>query len=366
MNTGPDASSRTFKSSMTFMTRTSSVILGHLDFSSVLLRLIGMELYKIRRRVMSKVLGSIAITVAILVFLFVSLGTVFVLNGPAETFAPCVATGPNGQAAPGQGTPATGPGLPNSCPQYTAAQLAQMKQDALRNVSEPLRLPNSLNFVSEAALGPATILIIILIGSIAGGEFNIGTVRLMFTRGPMRGQFLLAKYGAALVCIIITVLAMTFIGILTGEAVNPISGISQTADFLSPGWVGHALLYLLVVMLNWFIYAVIAVFFGTLGRSTVAGIVGALTWFFAEPIVTGVLGIAALFNKGPLGDFLKAIPDYLTGSNISALEQNQGQYLFGGSAAALSDLHAVIVLAVYLAAFIGLTWWLNESRDITN
>ena len=31
-----------------------------------------------------------------------------------------------------------------------------------------------------------------------------------------------------------------------------------------------------------------------------------------------------------------------------------------------SNLQALITLAVYLAVFIGLTWWLNESRDVTN
>ncbi len=49
--------------------RTDSVILGRQGYASVLLRLIGMEMYKIRRRIMSKVLVSIAIVIAILVFL---------------------------------------------------------------------------------------------------------------------------------------------------------------------------------------------------------------------------------------------------------------------------------------------------------
>ena len=60
--------------------RTESVILGRQDYVSVLLRLIGMELYRIRRRIMSKVLISIAIFIAILVFLLFSLNTFFQLE----------------------------------------------------------------------------------------------------------------------------------------------------------------------------------------------------------------------------------------------------------------------------------------------
>jgi ABC-type transport system involved in multi-copper enzyme maturation permease subunit len=119
-------------------------------------------------------------------------------------------------------------------------------------------------------------------------------------------------------------------------------------------------------MLDWFIYATIAIFFGTLGRSTVAGIVGALTWLFVEPILGSILKLVGTFSQGPFGNFLKAIPDYFIGNNTGALLQNQGQYIFGGSGSSLSNLHALVVLAVYLAAFIGLSWWINEHRDVTN
>jgi ABC-2 type transport system permease protein len=82
--------------------------------------------------------------------------------------------------------------------------------------------------------------------------------------------------------------------------------------------------------------------------------------------VGGILKLAGTFSQGPFGNFLKTIPDYFIENNIGALLQNQGQYIFGGSGSSLSDLHALLVLAVYLAAFIGLAWWINEHRDVTN
>jgi ABC-type transport system involved in multi-copper enzyme maturation permease subunit len=315
-----------------------------------------MEMYKIRRRIMSKVLFSIAIFLAILVFFLFSLNTFFILNAPPESFSP---------PCPPTNTPSQGQTQPN-CPPPTTAQVAEFRENALRNASEPLRLPTSLSLAIQVALSAGTILIIILIGSSAGGEFSIGTVRLMYTRGPTRLQFLLAKVGVALFCAVIGILIITLTGILIGQALNVLSGIPQVLDFLNASWIQHTLLYLLVAILDWFIYATIAIFFATLGRSTVAGIVGALTWLFVEPILASILKLAGTFSHGPLGNVLKAIPDYFIGNNTGALLQNQGQYIFGGNGSSLSNLHALAVLLVYLAVFIGLSWWINEHRDVTN
>ena len=51
--------------------------------------------------------------------------------------------------------------------------MTQSREIALRNASEPLRLPTSLSLAVQVALSAGTILIIILIGSSAGGEFSI-------------------------------------------------------------------------------------------------------------------------------------------------------------------------------------------------
>lgn len=306
-------------------TRTSTVILGRMDFWSILFRLIGMELYKIRRSFMSKVLVTVAAALALLVVLTVSIEVALSLNIPGNTLADLAA------------------------------------------LSEPLRLPISLEMATtQGEFNPAIILLIILIGSSAGGELGIGTVRLLFTRGPWRGQFLLAKYGAALVCAVVGVLGMALLGVIAGQLLNILSGVPQNWHVVSVAWGEHALLYLLVTMLNWCMYAVLAVFFGVLGRSTAAGVGGALTWFFAEPIVSSILTAAGSFSGGAVAVFLRALPDYFMGNNARALQLNQAAYLFGGSGSSQSDISALITLAVYLVALISLTWWLNESRDVTN
>ena len=339
--------------------RSASVILGRQDYLSVVLRLIGMELYKLRRRAMSKVLGIIAVVLAVLPFALIALGVFATANAPVGSFSnSCQQITPNGQAPQG---------APPACPTPSPAQVAQERQTIVEGASAPLRLPEALNVAVEYGLIVGIILLVILVGSVTGGEYSAGTIRLLFIRGPTRTQFLIAKLGASLIVIVIGMLIMTALGIVTGQVFNPVSGIAQSGAFWSGAWPGHALLYLCIAILNWFMFAVIAIFFATLGRSTVAGVVAGLGWLFAEPILGGVLTLLGDLSKGAVGAVLKAIPNYFINTNFDTLLNDQGQYLsFNTSTSTVSVTHAIIVLLVYFALFIGLTWWIQKRRDVTN
>ncbi len=310
------------------------ISLGRQDYISVLLRLVGMELYKLRRRVMSKVLSIIALLSVVLVFLLIAL-VVALFLGSAQS------------------------------------------QLAVRSASEPLRLPLSLYVVAQVILPLGQVLIIILAGAIVGGEYAVGTIRLMFTRGPGRIQFLLAKVIALVSCIVLSVVGMTVLGILLGSLLNLITGVAPNFVFITGAWLGHALLYMLITMLALFMYAMMAFWFATLGRVTAAGMAGALVWnFLAEPVLKFVFGVLASVTGGAMAHLWGAVPDYFISNNISTLLQNQGTSLFGlvlpgqvltsGSAYPLSDLHALLVLVGYLILFIGLSWWITVRRDVTN
>ncbi len=172
--------------------RSASVVMGRQDYLSVVLRLIGMELYKLRRRAMSKVLGIIAVVLAVLPFALVAFGTFATANAPANSFAPpCQAFNAPGSSQSQQ------PGPPSGCATPSPAQVAQERQSIVQTTSAPLRLPNSLNVAVQYGLIVGIVLLVILVGTIAGGEYGTGTIRLLFIRGPTRTQFLLAKLGAA-------------------------------------------------------------------------------------------------------------------------------------------------------------------------
>ena len=333
--------------------RASSVLLGRQDSLSVILRLVGMELYKIRRRAMSKVFSIISLVVVIGAFLVISLATIYAVNSPPTAFVPPSCAQSNN--APGCTTQ-----------QPSAAQANQAKQTAILGYSEPLRLPLSLNIVTTIIDFLGEILIIILAGSIVGGDYSVGTVRLMFTRGPTRGQFLLGKIGALIVCIVLAFVVLTLLGILSGLLLNFISGVAPATGFFTAGWLVNALLYTVLCMLSVFVYAMMALFLATMGRSTAAGVAGALGWALIEPVVGSVLKLVGTLLKGTTGSIISAIPDYFVSNNLSTLIQNQGQNVFNSAAAQISNLHALIVIAVYLVIFIGLSWWITVRRDVTN
>ena len=302
-----------------------TIIRGRQDFFSILLRLTRMELYKIRCRTMSKVLATISILSMLLFFLVVLLVTLVIVQK-------------SGQINP-----------------------------------SPLLPPLSLYLASQVVLILGEVLIIILVGTLVGGEYGVGTIRLLLTRGPKRSQFLLAKAAAALVCCALGTIVMIALGIVLGLAFNLTTGVPFTFDFFTPAWSGHAILYALIIIFSLFVYSMLALFLATLGRSTAAGIAGALTWLLlGETVLRTILDVIGTATGGATGDFLRAIPNYFIGSNTGALLQNQYQSLgfFGTSSfsspGSIGDLQAILVLVVYVAAFIGLSLWLNQKRDITN
>ena len=308
-------------------TRASSVLIGRQDYLSVLLRLTEMELYKIRRRTMSRVLSSISIIATLSLFGLIALAAFLAIN--------------NGT------TP-----------------------ENVRNFTEALRLPRSLVLIEQLLLTLGQILIIILVSTIVGGEYNSGTIRLMLTRGPSRTQFLLSKVGAAITCIGLGVVAITVLGVLTGLLLNLATGVAPDFVFFSATWSVHVLLYLLIIILGLFTYAMMALFLSTLGRATATGLAGVLTWsFLIEPVIEVISNFGRNIS-GPTGSFFQSLPDYLIGTNISALLGNQSQYVFPTSSVAqiapVSDLHALLVLAAYIVIFIGLAWWITMRRDVTN
>ncbi len=337
-------------------TRQDSIVMGNSSYLGVLVRLIGAELYKIRRRVMSKVLSIVALIIMILFFCIISIGSFFVLATPAATYltvSSCLSP------------PAAGAPCANQSP--TQAELNQAKLDALTIASSPLRLPASLDFAFDVVSTVGLVLIVILTGTIVGGEYGVGTIRLMFTRGPTRTQFFLAKIGAILVCIILGVLVTVPIGILTGALLNLFTGIGINFSLLTASWFLHSILRLFITMLGLFMFAMIALCLATLGRATVAGVTGALVWWGLEVIIGSVLLLVGNNLGGSLAAVAKAIPNYFITDSINALSQNQSHYLSPTEqAGAVPDWQALIVLAAYLIVLIGVACWVNQKRDVTN
>ena len=334
------------------VTRVAPIAMGRKDYLSVLLRLIGMDVYKVRRRLMSKVLLLAGTLVIAFVFVVLGLAAWRIASQPVTSYAP-----PNCAVHQVEG-----------CINHSPATLADMqheKQRILNGGAQLMNIPGVWNVEERVVIEILVVLGIILAGALVGGEYSLGTVRLMFTRGPTRVQFLIAKIVVLAIYVIPAILFLILLGTIIGAVMAHLVGIGTGLSFFTADTFGHLVLYLLLGMLYWFAYMLMALFFGTVGRSTVAGIVGPLIWLAIEPLLGNVIAVLTGNFSGGLADFIKAIPDYFLGNNLTSLLHNQGSVLAFSEPGAYTNGHSLLVVAGYLLVFVGISCWLTVRRDIT-
>ncbi|MDQ2716413.1 MAG: hypothetical protein M3Z08_16030 [Chloroflexota bacterium] len=326
---------------------------GSHGFFAVLFRLIVMEIDTLRRRRLSRVLVAVGMGIVIVVLLGIGLRTLQNIHTPASAYAPPLCSAGSHAA-----------GCSNHVP--TLADRERYKQLSVKNLAQELIPPGLLQLLNLLLGNALFILLIVLVGSMVGGEYSLGTVRLLFTRGPGRLQFLLAKVLTTAICAVALYLLLTATMLLCGFGLHQIFGLPFDGRFLTPAWLGHTGLFIGWGMLGWFVYGMMALFFGTVGRSTVVGIVGPLIWVSAETILTKLFQLVVGSSSGSWGSVLKSIPDYFVGNSLGSLLQNQGYVVYGGSAGALPNVSAGLMVALYLTLFLGLACWFTVRRDVTN
>ena len=335
------------------ITRTAPVVMGRKDYLSVLLRLIGMDLYKVRRRLLSKMLLLVATLVVALVFFGLGIAAWHFASQPVTSFVPdqC-AVFPNNAGC------ITHPA--------TLADMQHEKQRILNGAAQFLNMPGVWYTEEHFFILALVVLGVILAGALVGGEYSLGTVRLMFARGPTRLQFLFAKIVVLAIYVIPTILFLMLLGMVIGAVMAQLAGSGTGLSFLTAAHFGHLVLYLLLAMLYCFAYMLMALFFGTVGRSTVAGIVAPLIWLAIESLISSSIAVLTNNSSGGLADFMKAVPDYFLGNNLTSLLHNQGHALSFSDPGSYSDGHSLLVIAVYLVVFAGVACWLTVRRDVTN
>jgi ABC-type transport system involved in multi-copper enzyme maturation permease subunit len=325
--------------------RVAPIMLGRQDYVSVLLRLTGMDLYKVRRRLLSKVLLLVGTLLIGGGFLIGGITAIHDVSLPATSFATY------------------------SCTQFphdpqcldhppTQADYQRAKQQAVNGLAIYLNMPGAWNAEERFVIEQFAVLGVILAGTLVGGEYSLGTVRLMFTRGPTRLQFLLAKIAVLAICVVPTMLFLILLGSSVGAVMAHLAGLGAGMDFVTPAIVGHFALFTFLGILYWFSFMLMALFFGMLGRSTVAGIIGPLVWLLIEPRFSEFLSQTT--------GFAQHVPDYFLGTNLLSLIHDQEHALSIGDAGAYPTGHAVWVVAIYLIVFVGVACWLTVRRDVTH
>lgn len=329
---------------------------GSGDWPAQTLRVARWLLYTVRRRAMGKVIfgllvGSLALVTAVqTLFYFIALN-----------------------AVPQGGSCVSENGGPPVCQQLSPDQVLAAQQAAAKSVAMGLTFPQSLTVVEVLVSLIGVIVLTTMAGSVVGGEYGHGTVRVVLSRGVGRAQLIAAEALALAVLALIAAAVMMLIGILVGFTLGPALG--GTLPAYAPGVPLELLQTWLALALNLFGYAAIALFFATLGRSTAAGIGFALGFFVAEYVLEGILTTVSFIFQATqpnVAEFIRHLPDWFFGPNVAYIVQQaslsplaitpgggQGSSPFGMG-------HALLVALLYLVLTIGGSYLLTRKRDITD
>lgn len=243
-------------------------------------------------------------------------------------------------------------GLRTQCRQQ-AAQLPQRLQGAYQNLTLPGSIPNALGTLQTLGL----ILIAILTASAIGIDYGSGTLRSVLTRGTGRWPYLTAK--------VLTLAVLAALGLLIAMASVAISSvIAGSIAGAAPGaatvaaatWsdAGIALWKAWVSILP---YLALTVFVTVVARSSAAGMAIGLGYYFAEPLIVGLL--SRFFS------WYQNVADYLLVRNISAWTGGGGGAFDPLAGRGLPDsTHAIVVLGVYTVVLTAIAFWLFERRDV--
>jgi ABC-type transport system involved in multi-copper enzyme maturation permease subunit len=230
--------------------------------------------------------------------------------------------------------------------------------DVRTSLENALQFPKAFTFAFSVTQSVGIILLIILAASLIGNEYAWGTVNRVISREGRRSLYM----GSKLVALITTTLILVLIGLALGTLLGifTTSRLAGTVDwsFFTLSFAGH-----LIKMFGWtaftiMVYALLAVLLASWARSVIAGIGGALGYYFIESILIGVLNDAS--------GWLHRIPDYLIGHNARALVtavERGGP--FSSSTPPPTALHATGVLMIYSLAFLGIIFYLFRRQDLT-
>jgi ABC-2 type transport system permease protein len=283
-------------------------------------RMIGTELFKLRKRTMTKVLIIILVAVIALVnFLFLAISKVDL--------------------------PGSGPGM--------------------GNIQDFLGLSAAIPFALYLIASFGSVLAIILTASSVGNEYNWKTIRTALISSESRFKFLTAK----LVSLAILILAGMLIGVVTGFIMGlvttGIGGYAYNFSFATGSYFWEQFLQFWRTFFVLTPYALLGFLMAIVGRSAMPGISAGIGVLFLESIITMFMVLA--------GGWIAKVPDYLLSANVNAitalnnLPQGFGKEMGnGGTSQALPSVpHAFITLGIYAMAFLALGYYLFRKRDVT-
>lgn len=248
---------------------------------------------------------------------------------------------------------------------FGGVQIVALGPEQIAQLKRQLSLPGVFGAVLGQVNSSGGILAIILAAGSLGSDFGWGTLRVLLTRAPDRGRYLLAKlitlFLGLLLGIGLALLLGAALALLLGGALGVQHRLSARDLLVLPLGVARALYVILPYVLITFAAA-------AFGRSALAGVGGGLA-FLAVDVGAGSLGAL-----GAVSSLVLALLNLLLQPNINTMVVANSQ-LYGLDQSVLasgldlsvlpSQLQAVLVIAAYSALSAFGAYHALAHRDIT-
>lgn len=284
-------------------------------------RLIGAELFKLRKRLMTKVLLFVLVGVMVLLYLLLLAVSKVAIpaHGPAE----------------------------------------------IGGIQNLLGLPVAIPFALTILSSFGSVLAVILMASSVGSEYNWRTIRTVLICSESRFKLLGAKLISAGIFILIGMVIGLATGFIMSLITTAIGGYSFDFGFATGGYLWDQFLQFWRTFFVLIPYVLLGFLFAVVGRSAMPGIALGIGILFLESLITRFMSLA--------GGWIAKVPDYLLAANVRVITSLAG--LPEGFSAGMGDgntsvqepgvPHAFITLTIYSLVFIVIAFYLFRKRDVT-
>lgn len=216
--------------------------------------------------------------------------------------------------------------------------------------------------------------LLIITARMIGQEYQLGTIRVLLSRGIGRLQLLFAK----LLTLTIIALILLIVGILLNLLLNiiliaGIAGNLNSLSALTSQFWSDSGIYVLYVLLNMGVTILLATAMAVVGRASVFGIAAALAFFPLDNFGTIIMELAYRVTHNDfwlsitayfLGPNLNQMPTALTGNRASSIGLGPLYNPQGNQGILVDGTHTLVVAAVYAAIFVAVAIWLTWKRDV--
>jgi len=212
------------------------------------------------------------------------------------------------------------------------------------------------------------IFLLILTARVIGLEYQLGTIRVLLSRGVGRLQLLFAKLLAVVVVALLILIVGILLNVILGSAlVAIVMGNLNSFNSLTSAFWSNTWLYMLSVLTSMGVTILLAMAVSVVGRSLSFGLGAALAWFPADNVglVFFVLGYRVTHN-----DFWQNVTAYFLGPNLNVMPAVLLPSSIKANSIGLTPLvnvdgtHTLLVALVYAVIFAAVAIVLTWRRDV--